>query len=145
VYCISADSDIPRTEEPRGQTSDHFIDLKNLILEPNFVKYVRPAFSPVGLMIDKWDIAYKTGEEIAVPVIIINDTYEDWNGGLKLSLIKGEQILNQLSNDINTEKLGQSKTEFKITIPSEKGKYMLVAELEYNNEPVRSIREFEVK
>jgi hypothetical protein len=134
-----------RTEEPRGQTSDHFIDLKNLILEPNFVKYVRPAFSPVGLMIDKWDIAYKTGEEIAVPVIIINDTYEDWNGGLKLSLIKGEQILNQLSNDINTEKLGQSKTEFKITIPSEKGKYVLVAELEYNNEPVRSIREFEIK
>ena len=96
-------------------------------------------------MIDKWDIAYKAGEEIIVPVIIINDTYEDWNGGLKLSLIKGEQILNQLSNDVKIEKLGQSKTEFKISIPSEKGKYMLVAELEYNNEPIRSIREFEVK
>ncbi len=134
-----------RTEEPRGQTSDHFIDLKNLILEPNFVKYVRPAFSPVGLMIDKWDIVYKAGKEIIVPVIIINDTYEDWNGGLKLSLIKGEQNLEQLSNDVNIEKLGQSKTEFKISIPSEKGKYMLVAELEYNNEPIRSIREFEVK
>ena len=78
-----------RPEEPRGQTSDHFIDLQNLVLEPNFVKYVRPAFSPVGLMIDKWDITYKPGEEIKIPVAIINDTYEDWNGSIKLSLNTG--------------------------------------------------------
>lgn len=134
-----------RTEEPRGQTSDHFIDLQNLVLEPNFVQYVRPAFSPVGLMIDKWDITYKSGEEVTIPVIIINDTYENWRGTVTISLFQESENLLKESMVLKAEKLGQVKHEFIIHIPSEKGKYMMVAELEYNNEPVRSIREFEVK
>jgi beta-galactosidase len=134
-----------RTEEPRGQTSDHFIDIQNLVLEPNFVKYVRPAFSPVGLMIDKWDIIYKQGEEIIIPVIIINDTYGDWNDTLTLSLLQDEKAIVEKSTKLNVEKLGQVKYEFSIKIPSEKGKYKMVAELEYMNEPVKSIRDFEVK
>lgn len=134
-----------RTEEPRGQTSDHFIDLQNLILEPNFLEYVKPAFSPVGVMIDKWDIAYKPGEEITVPVVIINDNYEEWRGSVTMSLLKEEQILTQKSTALNVEKLGQVKHEFIFDIPAEKGKYIMIAELEYNSEPVRSIREFEVR
>jgi beta-galactosidase len=134
-----------RTQEPRGQTSDHFIDIKNLVLEPNFVKYVRPAFSPVGLMIDKWDIIYKSGEEVKIPIAVINDTYENWDGEIKLSLIKGEQILSHQTSKIVLEKLGRAEHEFSMTMPSERENYSLVAELEYNNEPVRSIREFEVR
>ncbi len=134
-----------RTEEPRGQTSDHFIDIRNLVLEPNFIKYVKPAFSPVGLMIDKWDITYKPSEEITVPVIIINDTYEEWSDTLTLSLLNDVQPHEKLSAVMKAESLGQSKQEFHINIPSEKGKYIIVAELKYNNEPVRSVREFEVK
>jgi len=114
-------------------------------MEPNFIKYVKPAFSPVGLMIDKWDIAYKPGEEITVPVIIINDTYEEWSDTLTLSLLNDRQLLKKLSVVAKVESLGQSKQDFLINIPSEKGEYIMVAELEYNNEPVRSIREFEVK
>jgi beta-galactosidase len=134
-----------RTEEPRGQTSDHFIDIKNLVLEPNFVKYVRPAFSPVGLMTEWWDITCKPGEVIKIPVAVINDTYEDWNGEVKMSLMKREQVLDQQSSKLTVENLGRAEHEFSMTMPSERGKYSLVAELEYNNEPVRSIREFEVK
>jgi len=44
-----------RSMPPRGQTSDDFIDLDNLVLEPHFVQYVRPAFNPVGVMLDLWD------------------------------------------------------------------------------------------
>jgi hypothetical protein len=134
-----------RTEEPRGQTSDHFIDIRNLVLEPNFIKYVKPAFSPVGLMIDRWDITYKPGEEITVPVVIINDTYEEWSDTLTLSLLNNRQSLEKLSVVAKVESLGQANQEFLINIPSEKGKYVMVAELKYNNEPVRSVREFEVK
>jgi hypothetical protein len=134
-----------RTEEPRGQTSDHFIDVKSLILEPNFVKYVRPAFSPVGLMIDWWEMACKPGEEIKIPVAVINDTYEDWSGDVRLLLMKEGQALGQQTAGFAVEKLGRSQQEFSITVPSERGKYLIVAELEFNNEPVRSIREFEVK
>jgi beta-galactosidase len=134
-----------RTEEPRGQTSDHFIDIRNLVLEPNFLKYVKPAFSPVGLMIDKWDIAFKPGEEITVPVIVINDTYEEWSDTLTLSLLFDGQAREKISAVAKVESLGQAKHEFIINIPSEGGKYTMVAELKYNNDPVRSIREFEVK
>jgi hypothetical protein len=134
-----------RPEEPKGQTSDHFIDIQNLVLEPYFVKYVRPAFSPVGLMIDKWDITYKAGEEIIIPVAVINDTYEEWNGPITLSLMKNDQLLEQKSGELNIEKLGRAISEYIITAPAEKGNYFVVAELVYNNEPVRSIREFQIK
>ncbi len=40
---------------PDGQTSDHFLDIERLTLEPNFATYVRDAFSPIGLMVDFWD------------------------------------------------------------------------------------------
>lgn len=40
---------------PDGQTSDNFVDLERLTLEPNFAKYVRDAFSPIGLMVDFWE------------------------------------------------------------------------------------------
>jgi len=134
-----------RTEEPRGQTSDHFIDIRNLVLEPNFVKYVRPAFSPVGLMIDWWNLSCKPDEKLEIPVAVINDTYDDWNGEVKISLMKGEQVVQQQSSKLFVENLGRAEHEFSITMPSEKGIYSLVAELEYNNEPVRSIREFKVR
>lgn len=134
-----------RTDEPRGQTSDHFIDLPKLILEPNFVKYVRPAFSPVGLMIDKWDITYKPGEEITVPVIIINDTYDNWRDSLKLSLVQENQVLFEKSILLRLQKLDQVKSDFIVQIPSQGGNYKLIAELKYAGESVKSIREFNVK
>ena len=134
-----------RTGEPRGQTSDHFIDLQNLVLEPKFVEYVRPSFSPVGLMIDKWDMVYKSGEEIVVPVLIINDTYEDWNNTLTLSLMQEEKTLMEEYAKLKVEKLGQGKHEFSIKIPAEKGNYKMVAELKFNNESVRSIRDFTIE
>ena len=40
---------------PDGQTSDNFIDVKNLTYEPNFFQYVRDAFAPVGVAIDYWE------------------------------------------------------------------------------------------
>jgi len=134
-----------RTEEPRGQTSDHFIDLKQLVLEPNFVKFVKPAFSPVGLMIDKWEIKYKAGEEITVPVIIINDTYDDYSDTLKITVFRGEELSEKKSTPLNIEKLGQTRHTFEIKLPAEKGSYRMEAELIFKDEPVRSIREFVVE
>ncbi|MHC4740604.1 MAG: glycoside hydrolase family 2 TIM barrel-domain containing protein, partial [Planctomycetota bacterium] len=49
----SRPGDKPRPEG--GATSDHFVDLKKLKFEPNFEKYVRDAFAPVGVMVDFWD------------------------------------------------------------------------------------------
>ncbi len=134
-----------RTEEPRGQTSDHFIDLQPLVLEPNFVKFVRPAFSPVGLMIDKWDIAYKAGEEIKVPVIIINDTYDDYSDTLKITVFSDEELLEEKFIPLSVDKLGPAIDTFEVKLPAEKGRYRMEAELMFEDEPVRSVREFVVE
>ncbi len=48
----SRSGDKPRPEG--GATSDHFIELEKLKFEPQFEKYVRNAFSPVGIMLDYW-------------------------------------------------------------------------------------------
>ena len=46
--------------KPRGQTSDNFIDLKNLVYEPYFYKYVKPVFNPVGLTVEFWEKSLKS-------------------------------------------------------------------------------------
>ncbi len=66
--------DKPRPEG--GATSDHFIDLEKLTFEPNFEKYVRDAFAPLGLMLDYWGQDLPAGKEQEIKVTIINDLYE---------------------------------------------------------------------
>lgn len=56
---------------PDGQTSDHFIDLRRLILDPYFQRFVGDAFAPVLAVVDFW-------EETAAPqsplrLVVLND------------------------------------------------------------------------
>jgi hypothetical protein len=39
-----------------GQTSDHFLDVAKLKYEDEFLKYLPDAYSPVGLMLDEWEM-----------------------------------------------------------------------------------------
>jgi hypothetical protein len=57
---------------PDGQTSDHFLDIERLTLEPNFATYVRDAFSPIGLMVDFWDDDSPANAECDVTIVVIN-------------------------------------------------------------------------
>jgi|GEM_PF-3247821 len=68
-----------RTAAPAGQTSDNFIDVKTLELDPWFYKIVRNKFAPLCIMINKWDKQYAAGE-LDVPVCIINDLQHSWKG-----------------------------------------------------------------
>ncbi|NJK85626.1 MAG: hypothetical protein HC906_06345 [Bacteroidales bacterium] len=85
-----------RPNEPRGQTSDHFIDLKNLILELHFEKYVKQAFQPIGVMADYWKKEHRANEIISFPVILINDFDREISGELVISLKNKEKLISQL-------------------------------------------------
>jgi hypothetical protein len=85
----------PRPEG--GATSDHFLDIETLEFEPNFERYVRDAFSPVALMIDKWDEQLSPGAKIQVPVVVINDLYKDWKGRVRLHILRGEVSISEQS------------------------------------------------
>ena len=133
-----------RSEEPRGQTSDHFIDIRNLIYEPNFYKYVKPAFAPVGLMIDTWEKEYTRGDKINVPVFIINDLEQPFDQEIQLSILRGEQVVSTLKKMVNVKPYEVLTVHFEITIPDQTGDYLLKGEYTLDGDNVFSLRDIPV-
>jgi len=134
-----------RSEKPRGQTSDHWIDLHNLIYEPNFYKYVKPAFAPVGMMIDTWEKEYSGGDKINVPVFVINDLEQPFNCEIQLSIIQEEQIVSVYKKAVNVKPYEVLIVPFEVDIPGQAGNYLMKAEYTLNNENVFSLRDIPVK
>jgi hypothetical protein len=134
--------DKPRPEG--GATSDHFLDIETLEYEPNFEKYVKDAFSPVGLCINKWDEQFSPGAEIQVPVIVINDLYKDWKGNVHLRILRGGNIISEQTKNCAVTNLGQETLSFNVVVPNEQGKYQLAAKLITEGMPVHSLRDFNV-
>jgi hypothetical protein len=131
-----------RPEEPRGQTSDHFIDIENLTYEPNFVKFVKPAFSPVGLMINFWEKSIQASENHEFEIYLINDLETEWNGKLKLKLLHDENTVALIIEQVSVDAFGRIVKNIKIELPKKPADYKLVAEIENNGELLNSIREF---
>lgn len=129
-----------------GQTSDNFIDVKNLTFEPNFYKYVRDAFAPVGLMLDYWSQKVPAGEKRSMKVIAINDLDQPWKGTVRLRLMQGDRMLSEQVKDVTIPPLGESEVALDVAAPPEKGKYLLEAALVKEGEPpVRSLRDMPVE
>ncbi|KPL10252.1 MAG: hypothetical protein AMS26_21675 [Bacteroides sp. SM23_62] len=134
-----------RTEEPRGETCDNFIDIDELVFEPRFEQYVRSSFAPVGLMLDVWDHGFSAGSEQERHLFLVNDLDHSWEGSLKLYFErKGEKIL-PLSWRASAEAFESKKLDIRFITPEEPGTYDLVAELDHDGEVVRSVRQVVVK
>ena len=67
---------------PDGQTCDHWQKggVATLKWEPEFYRYVREAFAPVGLMVDYWKDRPIRATQARVPVMLINDLDQAWSG-----------------------------------------------------------------
>ncbi|MFC1542000.1 sugar-binding domain-containing protein [Candidatus Latescibacterota bacterium] len=132
-----------RSVEPRGQTSDHFVDLENLIFEPSFERYVKDAFSSVGIMIDAWKNTYKAGSTLDVPIAVINDLYDDYEGTVTLKVFDSDTIVFSGSTHVFVPVNGRSVVNISVTIPEKKSIYRMIAKiLLEDGEPVQSVREF---
>ncbi len=130
----------------KGITSDNFKDVKNLVFEPYFYKYLRPAFNPVGIMLNFWDEKLPFGSTVSIPVNLINDTYNLWKGELQLSIINEKGIaVNVQKVSVNLPDLGKETYNFEVKFPEEKGQYSVVGEIIYQNEKVQSIRELKLE
>ena len=134
-----------RPDPPRGQTSDNFIDINNLIYEPSFYKYVKPAFAPVGLMIDIWEKKYTGGDKITVPVFVINDLEQPFNQEIQLNIVLDGQVVSTYKKDVNVKSFEVSVVPFDIVIPDKAGDYLLRGEYTIDNENVFSLRDMPVK
>jgi len=119
--------DKPRPEG--GATSDHFIDLEKLTFEPNFEKYVRDAFAPVGLMLDYWGQDLTAGQEQEFKVVVINDLYQDWQGRVRLRLLRNNDAITIRYEPCTVPALGRQTVSFRQPVPAEPGDYVVMAEL----------------
>jgi beta-galactosidase len=139
----SRSGDKPRPEG--GATSDHFIDLEKLTFEPNFEKYVRDAFAPVGLMLDYWTQDLPAGKEQEFKVVVINDLYENRAGTAQFRFVQGDKIVASEDQPYTIAALGREVLSFKLSAPPSPGEYRLIAELQAEgHKPVRSVRDAKV-
>lgn len=133
-----------RPQEPRGETSDCFKDLQSLEFNENFIKYVKPAFSKVAIMVDAWEKEYKVGQKLVLPIYVINDDATTWKGKLKIALFNNEEKVNEwtISTEVknNTVKIENTSIE----LPNSIGKYQLRVSLIFNNEEVASYRNLNI-
>lgn len=135
--------DIPRPEG--GATSDHFIDLDLLTFEPNFEKYVRQAFNPIGIMADFWDELVPAKKQTDIHVYVINDLYADWEGEVTLSIENGGDSIHSQSLHAAVGSLSRQILEFRVTFPEEPGYYELTTSLVDNKgEVIQSFRRFRI-
>jgi len=134
--------------KPNGFTCDNWTDLESLEFEPHFFKYVSDAFSPVGLMLELWpkENGVKAGSKIAFNVPVINDTQEEWSGDVEVRIIdsKGEKN-HEKSREYVVPTLGREYHRFAMTYPTNSGNYRIEAELKFNKDSVKSVREVKVK
>ncbi len=132
--------DKPRPEG--GATCDDFLDLEKLNFEPNFEKYVRDAFSPVGLMLDYWGQDLPAGKEHEFKVVVLNDLYSDWTGKVRLLWAKGTDTVAAQEQECTVRGLGSQTLTFRLAVPAAPGDYTLIAELAgAAGKPVRSLRD----
>lgn len=134
-----------RPGEPRGETCDNFIDIDKLLYEPQFKKYVKSSFAPVGLMLDVWDYDFSAGSEHDRKLFLVNDLNQVWEGTLDLYFEKtGEKVL-PLSWQASAGAFESKEIDIRFTTPGEPGTYDLVAELNHDGEVVRSVRQVVVR
>ena len=130
---------------PDGQASDHWTDVEKLTWEPEFARYVRDSFAPVGVMIDFWADEIVGSQQREIPVAVINDLETPYTGDVRLRLVQGEQTLVDESHPCRVKPLGREVFSFPIDVPADMGSYRLVAEIAATGQsPVTSLRDFSV-
>ncbi len=130
---------------PDGHTSDHFIDVKNLKLEPEFAKHVRDSFAPVGVMINFFTPQVNPNERRELGVAIVNDLYEDWSGKVRLELLRDGKVVEEHVQTCTVPGLGRNELAFPFTFPTAQGDYQLKATIAgAGNEEVSSWRDVKV-
>ncbi len=70
--------------DPGGFTSDHFLNVKTLQLEPHFQHAMQQAFSPLGVYLNFWQPRLRSGTTHDYTVSMVNDEDRARNGTLRL-------------------------------------------------------------
>ena len=96
-------------------------------------------------MLDFWEEEITSGARHSFEISVINDLYEDWQGEVRLSVLKGEDALVSAGLEARVESLGRNILNLELTVPEMPGEVVLVAELRgKDGRRVRSLRDVRV-
>ena len=116
------------TSAPNAFTSDHFIDVESLTLEPHFADYMTQAFKPLGVYINFWHEELTPNQEETLTVMMVNDLSQPRAGILRLQFLdeRGNSA-SSIQIPFHLEALGADTYNVTVHAPSETGKYTLTA------------------
>jgi hypothetical protein len=134
-----------RGQAPRDATSDNFIDIPRLQLEPNFEHYMKSAMYPVCILIDRWEEWFCKEPQIELPVKLINDNSETWKNKVTFQVKKGRDVLFEVNKNIEIPGYGETHFTETIDRPEEFGNYTVLVFFTENEEKVFSEYNFEVR
>jgi len=114
---------------PDGQTSDNWLDVRRLQWEPQFHRYVRDAFAPVGVMLDWWTTSVVANARMPIPVVVINDLDRPWAGTVTVELRDATGVRRSQTRPVQVEALGTEVVSVEFVAPDTPGLYDLCATL----------------
>ena len=133
------------SSEQGGFTSDNFVDLQTLKLEPSFEKAMRQAFKPLGVYLNFWHSSLGTGETRPYDIYMVNDEDRTRVGRLRLVFVDaagrqaGEQDMH-----FSLAPLGAQSYATQLKAPAIPGRYTLQAIAEPDEDvgdPTISVRD----
>jgi hypothetical protein len=122
---------------PGVYTSDHWLDVKKLKLEPHFADYMAEAFKPLGVYLRFFQPTLPGRSERAFPIMVVNDEGRSVRGRLALTLeTSTAKVVARTEQDFSLSALGDASFSLRLAIPEVTGKHMLKA----SAQPVGSAR-----
>ena len=116
------------SSEPNGFTSDQFVDVQKLTLEPHFEHAMEEAFNPLGVYLNFWHDAVGVGQTQDYTINLVNDEDRPRAGRLRLVFadVQGRAATSQEAPFALTALGTQSYSVF-LTAPTAPGRYSLQA------------------
>ncbi len=112
-------------------TSDHWLDVKHLKLEPHFADYVGEAFKPLGVYLSFFQPKLTGGTRRPFAIRLVNDDDIPVNGTLTLTLetANGKRLV-RAERGFKLAALGDASLELTLDVPRSAGRCLLQAEAE---------------
>jgi beta-galactosidase len=113
---------------PGVYTSDHWLDVKQLKLEPHFADYMAEAFRPLGVYLNFFQPTLPPGAEREFTVKLVNDEDRPLHGRLTLTLeTPNGKVVTRIGQDFSLPALGAATVDLRLAIPEVAGKHILKA------------------
>lgn len=116
------------TSDPKASTSDDFIDIDKLTLEPHFQKAMEEAFNPLGVYLNFWQPSLSAGKQRYYTVAMVNDEDRPRAGKLRLVFTDAQgKDAAAVEMPFSLEPLGAQSYTLSLPSPAAAGSYTMQA------------------